>query len=146
TATPPQPSKALERYLATARRAGCPPEQLRHFRAVGYVAQPKQLAFHAAARACDAPGGPVKVGYGGARGPGKSHAVLAQVGADDCQRMPGTKWLLLRKVGKAAKEGFEDLLLRAFPPWLRYYVPSRSVIAFPNGSRIIIGHFKDERD
>lgn len=141
-----QPSKALDRYLATARTVGCPPDQLRNFRAVGYVAQPKQLHFHAAARACDFPDGPTKVGYGGARGPGKSHAVLAQVGADDCQRLPGAKWLLLRKVGKAAREGFEDLLLRAFPPWVRYYIPSRSQIAFPNGSRILIGHFKDERD
>ena len=137
---------ALERYVATAQAAGCPADQLRHFRAVGYVAQPKQLRFHAAARACDAADGPVKVGYGGARGPGKSHAVLAQVGADDCQRYDGLKWLLLRKVGKAAKEGFADLLLRAFPPWLRYYIPSRSQIVFPNGSRILIGHFKDERD
>jgi len=141
----PQPSP-LDRYLATARRAGCPPDQLRNFRAVGYVAQPKQLAFHAAARACDAANGPTQVAIGGARGPGKSHAVLAQVGADDCQRFGGLKCLLLRKVGKAAKEGFEDLLTRAFPPWLRYYVPSRSQIAFPNGSRIIVGHFQNEKD
>ncbi len=83
---------------------------------------------------------------GGARGPGKSHGVLAQVGADDCQRMPGAKWLLLRKVGKAAKEGFEDFLTKSFPPWLRYWIPSRSTLAFPNGSRIIIGHFQAEKD
>lgn len=147
TTVAPQSSQSpLDRYLATARRAGCSPDQLRRFRAVGYAALPRQLAFHAAARACDVSSGPVKVGYGGARGPGKSHAVLAQVGADDCQRLDGAKWLLLRKVGKAAREGFEDLLLRAFPPWVKYYIPSRSVIAFPNGSRILIGHFKDERD
>jgi len=144
-ATTSQPTP-LDRFLAAARRAGCPAEQLRHFRAVGYVAQPRQLAFHAAARACDAPDGPTKVGYGGARGPGKSHAVLAQVGADDCQRLPGAKWLLLRKVGRAAREGFEDLLLRAFPPWVRYYVPSRSALIFPNESRIVIGHFQHEKD
>jgi hypothetical protein len=83
---------------------------------------------------------------GGARGPGKSHGVLAQVGADDCQRLPGAKWLLLRKVGKAAREGFEDLLARSFPPWMRYWIPSRSTLAFPNGSRVIIGHFQAEKD
>jgi phage terminase large subunit len=105
-----------------------------------------QLRFHAAARACDLSGGPVKVGMGGARGPGKSHGVLAQVGADDCQRVAGLKWLLLRKVGKSAREGFSDFLSRAFTPWLRYWIPSRNTLEFPNGSRIIIGHFQAEKD
>jgi phage terminase large subunit len=141
-----QMTTPLDRFLHAAKAAGCPPDQLRNFRAVGYAPQPKQLAFHAAARACDSPGRPVEVGIGGARGPGKSHAVLAQLGADDCQRVPGLKCLLLRKVGSSAKEGFEDLLTRAFPPWLRYYVPSRSILKFPNGSRILIGHFQNERD
>lgn len=145
-ATTPQPTSALARYLSTARRAGCPADQLRNFRAIGYVPQPMQLRFHAAARSCDAPSGPTRIGMGGARGPGKSHAVLAQVGGDDCQRFAGAKWLLLRKVGKAAREGFEDFLARNFPPWLRYYVPSRTAMEFPNGSRIIIGHFQAEKD
>lgn len=145
--TAPQPTRSpLDRYLATARALGCPPEQLRAFRAVGYAAQPMQLRFHAACRAADKPDGPTKVGLGGARGPGKSHAVLAQIGADDCQRLPGSKWLLLRKVGKAAHEGFEDFLLKSFPPWMRYWKPSRNVLLFPNGSRIIIGHFQTEKD
>lgn len=140
------PTSPLERYVQTARHYGCPADQLRNFRAVGYVAQPMQLRFHAAARACDRPDGPTKVGLGGARGPGKSHAVLAQIGADDCQRFDAAKWLLLRKVGKAAKEGFEDFLTRAFPPWLRYWIPSRNTLEFPNGSRVIIGHFQAEKD
>lgn len=144
--TATQPNRPLDRYLATARAAGCPPDQLRNFRAVSYAAQPKQIRFHAAARACDAPDGPTKVGYGGARGPGKSHAVFAQVAADDCQRLSGAKWLLLRKIGRAAREGFEDLLARAFPGWLRCYIPSRNILEFPNGSRIVIGHFNHERD
>lgn len=144
--THPQITSPLDRYLATARQLGCPPDQLRAFRACGYVAQPMQLRFHAACRAADRLGGPTKVGLGGARGPGKSHAVLAQIGADDCQRLPGSKWLLLRKVGKAAREGFEDFLLRSFPPWMRYWIPSRNTLLFPNGSRIIIGHFQAEKD
>jgi phage terminase large subunit len=143
----PQPkSSALDRYLATARNLGCPPDQLRAFRACGYAPQVAQLRFHAACRAADLPGGPTRLGFGGARGGGKSHAILAQIGCDDCQRLPGAKWLLLRKVGHAAKEGFEDFLLRSFAPWMRYWIPSRNVLAFPNGSRIIIGHFQSERD
>jgi phage terminase large subunit len=46
----------------------------------------------AAARLCDKeakPDGPTAIGYGGARGGGKSHWLLAQMGADDCQRVPG---------------------------------------------------------
>ena len=35
-------------------------------------------------------------------------------GADDCQRVPGLKCLLLRKVGKANLEHFEDLRRRLF--------------------------------
>ena len=54
------------------------------------------------------------IGYGGARGGGKSHWLLAQMGADDCQRVPGLKCLLLRKVGKANLEHFEDLRRRLF--------------------------------
>ena len=86
------------------------------------------------------------MGFGGARGGGKSHAILAQIGADDCQSLPGAKWLYLRKVGHAAREGFEDFLLRSFPPWMRHWIPSRNLLAFPNGSRIIIGHFQAEKD
>ena len=36
------------------------------------------------------------------------------MGADDCQRVPGLKCLLLRKVGKANMEHFEDLRRRLF--------------------------------
>src|SRR6187397_1567591 len=47
------------------------------------------------------PDGPTAVGYGGARGGGKSHWLVAQMGVDDCQRLPNLKCLLLRKVGKS---------------------------------------------
>ena len=40
--------------------------------------------------------------------------MLAQMGADDCQRLPRLKCLLLRKVGKANAEHFEDLSRRRF--------------------------------
>lgn len=137
---------AAERYAQTARRAGVPAGQLRRFVAGGYVAQPKQLQFHALARTCDVPGGPVEIGFGGARGPGKTHAAFAQVALDDCQRYPGLKFLFLRKIGKAAKESVEDLrrsVLRATP---HEFKRQEGVIEFPNGSRIVLGHFNNEND
>ena len=98
----------------TSASAGCPQAQMVSFARAGVVLQPRQLAASAAARLCDPPGGPTAVGYGGARGGGKSHWLLAQMGADDCQRVPGLKCLLLRKVGKANMENFEDLRRRLF--------------------------------
>lgn len=137
---------ASERYLTTAYDAGCPADQMRLFRLAEYVATPRQLQFHAACRLCDAPDGPVWIGYGGARGPGKSHALLAQMAADDCQRRDGLKCLLLRKVGKSVRESVEDLRLRVLRFVPHEYNRSDSVLKFANGSRIILGHFKDERD
>ena len=49
-----------------------------------------------------------ELGFGGARGPGKSHASFAQLALDDCRRYPGLKTLYLRKVGKQAREQFEE--------------------------------------
>jgi len=74
----------LEAYLAAGRDAGCPVEQMRNFAVAGVVLQPRQLAASAAARLCDQADGPTAVDYGGARGGGKSHWLLAQMGADDC--------------------------------------------------------------
>ncbi len=111
-------------YAARARAAGVPIDQWANFDTAGYLAQPKQLLFHAACRLCDQPDGPTQIGFGGARGGAKSHAMLCQIALDDCQRQPGLKaLLLLRKVGKAANEGFEDLrvkILRTVPhDWRR---------------------------
>jgi phage terminase large subunit len=136
----------LEACLEVARASGCSEDQAGRFLSYGYVPQPKQWLFHAAARACDLPGGPTMVGLGGARGPGKSHAILAQIGMDDCQRREGLKFLFLRKIQKAAKESMEDLIGRVFRYLPHTYKPSESRILFPNGSRIIIGGFKDEKE
>jgi len=86
------------------------------------------------------------VAYGGARGGGKSHWALAQLGADDCQRQPGLKTLLLRKVAKANIEHFEDLRKRLFGRLKHDFSPHRGILTFGNDSRIIAGHFKDEKD
>ena len=136
----------LERYMAMGQRAGCPRPQMNNFVRAGVVLQERQLAASAAARLCDRADGPTAVGYGGARGGGKSHWLLAQMGADDCQRVPGLKCLLLRKVGKANMEHFEDLRRRLFTGLVHEFSAYRGVLTFGNGSRIIAGHFQSEKD
>ncbi len=68
------------------------------------------------------------------------------MGADDCQRVPGLKCLLLRKVGKANMENFEDLRRRLFGGLRHEFSAYRGVLKFANGSRIIAGHFQSEKD
>ena len=133
-------------YVAAALAAGCPADQVERFWQIRYVAQPRQLGFHAACRAADGPDGPSEIAFGGARGPGKSHALLAQMGADDCQRRPQLKCLLLRKVGKSGREHFEDLRLKLFRRLPHEYRRKDGCITFVNNSRIVLGHFKDEAE
>ncbi len=136
----------LEDYVAQGLAAGCPPAQMQNFVQAGVVLQPRQLAASAAARLCDAPQGPTAIGMGGSRGGGKSHWLLAQMGADDCQRVPGLKCLLLRKVGKANTEHFEDLRRRVFAGLRHEFSAYRGLLTFANGSRIVAGHFQAEKD
>jgi hypothetical protein len=136
----------FEQMIAEGLNAGCPRDQVKNFLAAGVVLQPRQLVASAAARMCDRSAGPTSIGYGGARGGGKSHWLLAQMGADDCQRVPGLKCLLLRKVGKANLEQFEDLRRRVFGKLKHEFSAFRGVLSFKNGSRIIAGHFQSEKD
>ena len=136
----------LERYIAAANEAHCPTDQVRRFVQFGYVAQPKQLLFHSAARLADEVDGPTMIGLGGARGPGKSHGIMAQMGLDDCQRVDELKFLFLRKVQKAAKESFEDLILSVFRNIHYRYSASDHRLIFDNNSRIIIGGYKDDKE
>jgi phage terminase large subunit len=138
--------KASDRYAALAQRFGVPADTLRRFAQAEYVAQPRQLQFHAACRECDLPDGPTQVGFGGARGPGKSHGLFAQVALDDCDRFDGLKVLYLRKIAKNAKEQFEDLRRAVLRNVRHDYKAQSGIIHFPNGSRILIGHFKNESD
>jgi len=141
------PSRAsIDIYAQTATFSGCPRDQIENFLAAGVILQDRQLAASAAARLCDNPSGPTAIGYGGARGGGKSHWLLAQMGADDCQRIPGLKCLLLRKVGKSNLENFEDLRRRIFRRLPHDFTVTRGILTFENGSRIIAGHFKSESD
>lgn len=128
----------------TAKGAGLPQDSLERFLRAGYVPQPKQIDFHAAARTCDFPDGPTQVGFGGARGPGKSHALFAQAVIDDMQRFPGLKVLYLRKIQKNAKEQFEDLRRSVLRNVKHSF--KNGVLEIPNGSRMFLGHFRHEKD
>lgn len=159
--------KILENYLRAGKTAGCPQEQMMNFVEAGFILQPKQLEMSAEARSCDhrcpacqskyeggkelpmecADCGPTAVGVGGARGGGKSQWMFAQICLDDCQRFPGLKVLILRKSVKALREQIRDLLKKTFiNPGSYNYREQAGQIEFPNGSFIIIGHFKDESE
>jgi len=140
------PAEVLEDYEKVyGISINLPQDQKDGFANANYIPQPKQLLFHALCRKCDV-GGLSEIAFGGARGPGKSHAMLAQMALDDCQRREGLKALILRRVGKAVRESFEDLRLKVLKYTPHNYNRSTGTLTFPNGSRIILGHFKDERD
>lgn len=121
-------------------------QQIGRFLQAGYVPQPKQMMFHAAARLADLSLGPTLIGMGGARGPGKSHASIEQAAVDDCQRVPGLKVLFLRKVGKAARESFSDLRRKTLAHVAHDYSEYAGVLKFPNSSLILVGNFLREDD
>ena len=138
-------TEQLERCLQIAKEAGSPRDQSTGFIQSGYIPFPWQWSFHAQAREADKQDGPTEILVGGARGPGKSHAVFAQAALDDCQRVDRLKVLFLRKTAVSAKESFEDLIdkvLRGGVPFER----ANNTINFTNGSRILLGGFHNEDD
>lgn len=137
--------RKLKRCIKSAARAGCPRDQTDRFINSGYIPLPWQWKFHSAAREADNEDGPVDIGLGGARGPGKSHASLSQVALDDCQRVPGLKVLFLRQTGLASQESFDDLVSKVVQGHVRYK-KTLNGIRFENGSRIRFGGFKTEKD
>ncbi len=120
-----------ERYAIEARDAGCPRDQVGNYLTGGYYAFPKILPFHAAARSADRSDGPDEIALGGTRYFGKTHAVMAQVGLDDCQRVPGLKFLFLRKIMKSASESLEDIVYRVFKYVRHEFTPSEGRLYFP---------------
>ncbi len=137
--------EALEKCLLTAKNSGVSREQAESLISKLYIPLPWQWRFHAAAREADKPDGPVDIGVGGARGPGKSHAVLSQAALDDCQRHPRLKGLFLRQTGVSAKESFDDLVDKVLVGHVTFK-RTMHTLSFENGSRIILGGFKDEKD
>lgn len=138
---------AVKTLIEKAHTAGVTEDQLRNFIKYGYVPLPWTLKFHAAARLADQDNGPVDVGLGGARGPGKSHATFAQVALDDCQRHNNLKVLFLRQTGKSAQESFQDLVDNVIAHKVSYeYNISKGLLSFPNRSKIILGGFETDQD
>lgn len=135
----------LERCLTVAKESGVPKDQAKSFISKGYIPLKWQWKFHAKAREADLDGGPVDIGAGGARGPGKSHAVMSQVGLDDCQRVDNLKVLFLRQTSLSATESFSDLIEKTLRGKVNFTF-SRNSLRFPNGSRVLLGGFKDEKD
>ena len=134
------------RNMQEAKAAGCPADQIERFLQAGIVLQPRQLAMAAAARECDKPNGPTSVLVGGARGGAKSHWMICQLAADDCQRVNNLKCLWLRKVGKANIEHLNDLRHTALAGVPHEFRQQDGIMKFKNGSRIICGHFENEND
>ena len=135
---------ALVNMNKAMKAAGMTMDQADRFNTSGYAVLPAMIPFHIAARLADKPDGPEEIAMGGSRGPGKSHASMAQVGLDDCQRQPDLKVLFLRKIMKSAGESLDDLKRKVFQ-----FTPHTSTadgVEFPNGSRILIGGYKDTRD
>src|SRR3954465_3405451 len=73
------PACSLRAYAALALQFRCPPDQLLNFARARISLHPRQLEASAAARLCDDPNGPTFIGYGGARGGGKSRWLLSQI-------------------------------------------------------------------
>lgn len=135
----------LERCIQTAKSFNCPEEQVQMFMDSNHIPLPWQWEFHSIARQADHDNGPVDIGLGGARGPGKSHTVLAQAGLDDCQRVDNLKGLFLRQTGIAAAESFDDLIDKVIRG-RAIYKRGGSTIKFKNNSKIVLGGFKDNKD
>lgn len=136
----------LKRLLLAAHAAGCPRDQIERFLQAGYIPQPQQLKFHAAARAADFPHQANKVAAGGDRAGAKSHAIISQIAIDDCQRYPGLDTLYLRRIGKAAKKAMEQLREKTFRNIPHEWNRNTGLVEFKNGSTIVIGNFRDDAD
>lgn len=137
---------AMIEMARQAAEAGMPEEQTRNFMRGDYAPLPWAMKFHKAARDADKENGPFWIGLGGARGPGKSHATMAQLGLDDCQRVGGLKALFLRKTKMSASESLDDLVRRVFHGIKYDYSPSQGKVEFDNSSKILIGGYQNEAD
>jgi PBSX family phage terminase large subunit len=134
----------LLKLVKEAAEAGMPKDQVARFVQSDYAPLPWQMKYHNQARLADAEDGPFWIGLGGARGPGKSHSIMAQSMLDDCQRVPGLKVLFLRKVKKSAAESMEDLTRRVLHGVEHTRTADR--ISLPNGSRMLQGGYNNEND
>lgn len=134
------------RMAAAFQAAGVPFDSFVRLDLAKIVLHHKQVLATAAARACDAKGGPRWVAYGGARGGGKTGWAFIQTVVDDMQRADGIKALFLRKIGKAGRESLDDMRRRMLNRVRHTYRRHEGVIELRNGSRMLSGHFQTETD
>jgi phage terminase large subunit len=135
---------ALIKFINLAHAARLPKSSLERFLSAGYVPQPRQLEFHAAARESDHNELLTEICYGGARGGGKTHCIFAGVSIDDCQMFPELNVLFLRKKAGSAEESVDNLTRRILRNIA--HKTTRGLVKFANDSRIKIGHFQYEKD
>jgi phage terminase large subunit len=138
--------KGLRSLGRAAKAAGVPLDVIAAFVSAGYVPQPKQLVFHGLACSLDEwqpdKARPTAIGFGGARGGGKTHALIPQA-CVDCARYPNLRGLILRRTGAALVETLET-----FGPLLERF-GARSTAGgfrFANGSRLSVAHFRNPAD
>lgn len=93
--------------------------------ALGYAPQPRQAALHA----CPAN----EILFGGAAGPGKSHALRFE-GLLGCLRVPGLQAYLFRRTTPELERNHILPALSQFPPDACRYVASKRRFEFINGS------------
>lgn len=120
------------------------PDHIANFERAGIILQPVQIRFCAAARKADEIGQPNELAMGGARGGSKSFTLFSQMAVDDCQRFPDLKFLYLRLTEKSSKEQLHELVAKTLRR-VQCDVNTERIL-YPNGSRIIIGGFKDDRE
>jgi len=136
----------ISNVLDAAIKSGSPKGQFENFIKQRYIASSKAWEFHAACRWADNEDGPTQIGAGGARGGGKSHLVFAQALLDDAWRFPGLTILYLRRVGKKAREQFENLRKSVLKHTPHRYNRSEGCVYLPNGSKCLVGGFINEGD
>ena len=136
----------LEMTARLAAEAGAPMEQAVNIAKAGVFLQKKQWEILAKCRQCDRDDGPKYILAGGGRGAAKTHAFMAQIFCDDCQRIAGLKVLVLRKVGKSNQEQINDFRKKLLSLLPHTYKEQAGTITFQNGSLVILGNFKDEKD
>ena len=113
----------LAEFLNAAASSGCPKDQTTGFTKAGYVPLPGFLPFHAAARAADRVNGPEWLALGGKRGPGKSHAAMAQAALDEAVKYAGFR--MVREKPMAEMQGIQWMLAEMYSKteaarWLTY--------------------------
>lgn len=125
-------------------KLGFAEEDALYFEKRGFILQPKQMEFAIWAKYADDPDGPEEIGIGGAKGGGKSLALMVIAALYDCQRCAGLKVLYLRYTAKSAKEQMNDLATKVFRLFPEANVMSTR-IEFPNGSWMLIGGFNNDK-